>query len=165
MKSQTQQELKDMDKLFDKLTVGTTQQVTKVNEAAYSLPIAVHDGTLYKKSDESMRGTNDDTPTVASSGITKDERMKEVGGPRKKKIARVRRRLKKRRAEIRMKRKSIRALLRLQGRTMNNNNVEKSLRRAHRRKMKEDRMKVIQNKRQRKIAMKNLTNSLESFKL
>ena len=143
-----------MDVLFDQLTVGT-QEVIKLNEAAYSLPM-LHKA-LYQKSDAPMKH---DTVVVMDN----DASMKEVG-PRKAgsgnrcKVHKKRAEKCKKRQNVAIKTKYIRAL------RQGNNNVEKCLHRFRRRKNKEERMMLCRKKRQRKTAMRNLKIGLESCKL
>jgi hypothetical protein len=153
-----------MEELLDQLSIGTQDVTRVVDDSAYILPKQKY-AALYQKLDENMTDKNH-TSLHSTNVIIKDLPMREDGeSSTKSSKARNNKSVQKRETRLRKRQSVALKTVGIRASRRCNNNMEKRIRRYHRKKIKNKRNARVEQKTRTKQDMKNMNQTLASFKI
>ena len=153
-----------MEVLLDQLSIGTQDVTRVVDDSAYILPKQKY-AALYQKLDENMTDKNN-TSLHSTNVIIKDLPMREDGeSSTKSSKARNNKSVQKRETRLRKRQSVALKTVGIKASRRCTNNMEKRIRRYHRKKIKNKRNARVEQKTRTKQAMKNMNQTLASFKI
>eukprot|EP00979_Chaetoceros_neogracilis_P013716 scaffold4035_cov160-Chaetoceros_neogracile.AAC.2 len=154
-----------MEELLDQLSIGTQDVTRVVDDSAYILPKQKY-AALYQKLDENMTDKNN-TSLHSTNVIIKDYLPMREDGESSTKSSKARNNKSVQKRETRLRKRQSVALktVGIKASRRCNNNMEKRIRRYHRKIIKNKRNARVEQKTRTKQAMKNMNQTLASFKI
>jgi len=154
-----------MEELLDQLSIGTQDVTRVVDDSAYILPKQKY-AALYQKLDENMTDKNH-TSLHSTNVIIKDYLPMREDGESSTKSSKARNNKSVQKRETRLRKRQSVALktVGIKASRRCTNNMEKRIRRYHRKIIKNKRNARVEQKTRTKQAMKNMNQTLASFKI
>eukprot|EP00979_Chaetoceros_neogracilis_P000191 scaffold59_cov189-Chaetoceros_neogracile.AAC.8 len=154
-----------MEELLDQLSIGTQDVTRVVDDSAYILPKQKY-AALYQKLDEHMTDKNH-TSLHSTNVIIKDYLPMREDGESSTKSSKARNSKSVQKRETRLRKRQSVALktVGIKASRRCTNNMEKRIRRYHRKIIKNKRNARVEQKTRTKQAMKNMNQTLASFKI